>query len=74
MKTRLGVIAGAVVLALAIPARCQSVGESRSGNNAIAFRDISVIPMDTERVLPDQTVVVRNGKIVEIGPATLCRV
>ncbi|MFY9648197.1 MAG: amidohydrolase family protein [Terriglobales bacterium] len=70
MKTRLGVIAGAVVLALAIPARCQSVGESRSGTNAIAFRDISVIPMDTERVLPDQTVVVRNGKIVEIGPAT----
>jgi imidazolonepropionase-like amidohydrolase len=34
-----------------------------------AFEHVSVIPMDSERVLPDQTVVVRDGVIVAIGPA-----
>jgi imidazolonepropionase-like amidohydrolase len=34
----------------------------------VAFVNASVIPMDTERVLPDQTVVVAEGRIVAIGP------
>jgi imidazolonepropionase-like amidohydrolase len=38
--------------------------------NLIAFLHATVIPMDTERVLRDQTVVTANGKIVEIGPAS----
>ncbi len=32
-----------------------------------AFVSVNVIPMDRERVLTNQTVVVRNGVIVEIG-------
>ena len=36
---------------------------------AVAFVDVNVIPMDTERVLRHQTVIVRNGEIVEIGDA-----
>lgn len=40
----------------------------------IAFVHASVIPMDTERVLRDQTVVVADGKIVEIGPASAVKV
>ena len=34
-----------------------------------AFQNVNVIPMDEERVLGDQTVVVREGRIAEIGPA-----
>ena len=33
----------------------------------VAFVDVNVVPMDKERVLPHQTVMVRNGAIVEIG-------
>ena len=33
----------------------------------VAFTNVNVIPMDRERVLANQTVVVKNGLIVEIG-------
>ena len=35
----------------------------------VAFVDVNVIPMDKEYVLRNQTVIVRNGVIVEIGDA-----
>jgi imidazolonepropionase-like amidohydrolase len=35
----------------------------------IAFRDVTVVPMDAERVLPAQTVIVRGERIDMIGPA-----
>ena len=35
----------------------------------VAFVDVNVIPMDKERILPHQTVIVRNGTIAEIGNA-----
>ena len=34
-----------------------------------AFVNVTVIPMDRERALPDQTVVVENGRIAAIGPS-----
>ncbi|HYF22618.1 MAG TPA: hypothetical protein VD929_04385, partial [Caulobacteraceae bacterium] len=40
----------------------------------IAFVHASVVPMDRERVLADQTVVVVDGKIAEVGPAAKVRV
>lgn len=36
---------------------------------ATAFVDVTVLPMDGERVFEKQTVVVRDGRIAEIGPA-----
>lgn len=33
----------------------------------IVFKSVNVIPMDRETVLKDQTVVVRNGKIIAVG-------
>jgi imidazolonepropionase-like amidohydrolase len=36
---------------------------------SVAFVGVNVIPMDRERVLANQTVVVRNGVIAEIGDA-----
>lgn len=34
-----------------------------------AFVDVTVIPLDSERALPGQTVVVRDDRIAEIGPS-----
>ncbi len=39
-----------------------------------AFVGVNVIPMDSERILGNQTVVVRNGKITEIGNVTKIKV
>lgn len=36
---------------------------------AVAFINVNVIPMDRERVLKNQTVIVRDGRIAEIGDA-----
>jgi len=38
------------------------------GDSVVAFVDVSVIPMDRERVLAHQTVLVRGGRIVALGP------
>lgn len=34
-----------------------------------AFINVTVVPMDSERLLPDQTVVVQDGRIVTMGPS-----
>jgi len=64
MNVRLSVLA-LCVLATA-PARAQ--------DTVIAFTDVTVIPMDRERAIPGQTVIVRGERIVEIGPASRVRV
>ncbi|MBM3745118.1 MAG: hypothetical protein FJW34_04920, partial [Acidobacteria bacterium] len=35
----------------------------------MAFVDVNVVPMDAERVLERHTVIVRDGRIAEVGPA-----
>lgn len=42
-------------------------------NAAVAFVNVNVIPMTGERVLREQTVVVRDGRISAIGPAKRTR-
>ena len=42
--------------------------------NAVAFVHAAVVPMDRERVLPDQTVVVVDGRIAALGPASKVKV
>jgi imidazolonepropionase-like amidohydrolase len=39
----------------------------------IAFVDVAVVPMDRERVLRNQTVIIRDGRIAEIGPSATLR-
>jgi imidazolonepropionase-like amidohydrolase len=58
----------------ASPARAQtgpsaSLAEVPPQTGVTAFVDVSVIPMDRERVLEHQTVVVRDGRIAALGPA-----
>ena len=40
----------------------------------VAFTNVSVLPMDRETVLSGQTVVIRDGKIAELGAAAAVRV
>jgi hypothetical protein len=44
--------------------------ENPDGANQIAFVNVNVVPMDSERVLNEQTVIVRDGLIAEMGPTT----
>ena len=53
---------------MSVPTSRSEEPASRTG--LIAFVHATVIPMDEERVLRDQTVVTANGRIVEIGPAS----
>jgi len=52
------------LLLIVAPARAQTV----------AFVDVNVIPMDKERVLQHQTVIVRNGVITDIGDTKRIRI
>jgi len=68
MRTLVRVILIVALLTLALPAWSQSRSESNSRDNTTVFRDIAVVPMDTERALTHQNVVVQAGKIVTVGP------
>jgi imidazolonepropionase-like amidohydrolase len=39
-----------------------------------AITNVTVVPMDRERLIPNQTVIVRNGRISAIGPAARTKV
>jgi imidazolonepropionase-like amidohydrolase len=65
MRLALGILAS-TLLALA-PVRA-------AAQEAVAFTHVTVIPMDRERVLVDQTVLVRGGRIAAVGPAASVRV
>ncbi|HEX2442401.1 MAG TPA: amidohydrolase family protein, partial [Vicinamibacterales bacterium] len=62
-----------LMLAVTAPYAVQSIESAQSGqaaDAAFAFVNVSVIPMDRETVLADQTVVVRGKTIGSIGPAS----
>lgn len=44
------------------------------GQQATAFVGANVVPMDRERVLEDQTIIVRDGRIVALGPRSTTEV
>ena len=47
---------------------------AHTDTSVVAFLHVTVIPMDRERSLPDQTVIVRDARIVAIGPASKVKV
>jgi imidazolonepropionase-like amidohydrolase len=68
MKTALTILTGAVAIAaLAGPIGAQST-QVRPYENVTAFTNVNAVPMDTERVLENWTVVVGDGKIIATGP------
>jgi imidazolonepropionase-like amidohydrolase len=52
---------------------CQNTADTAPAPETVAaalvFEHANVIPMDQERVLEDQTVLIRDGRIEEVGPA-----
>ncbi len=44
-------------------------GAPAAAQNAYAITDVTVVPMDSERLVPGQTVIVRDRRIAAIGPA-----
>lgn len=66
-----------VLLAVAIVALAfglSAIKARAQQSPTIAFVGVNVVPMDRERVIERQTVLVRDGRIVEIGPAPRVRV
>lgn len=56
--------------ALALAAACGGAEPpAEPAGPVTAFTNVTVVPMDSERVIPAQTVVVRGDRIAEIGPA-----
>ena len=47
---------------------------SAAAAQTVVFENVNVIPMDRERVLAQQTVIVRDGRIGQIGPAASVKV
>src|SRR4051812_42412989 len=45
-----------------------------SAAEVVAFVNVNVVPMDRERILEGQTVIVRDGRIAEIAPASKAKV
>ncbi|HYH79949.1 MAG TPA: amidohydrolase family protein [Longimicrobium sp.] len=63
-----------LVPALAVALASCAPPQPVSDTTITAFVGVSVVPMDTERVLGNQTVVVRGDRIVQVGPAASVRV
>jgi len=68
MKIRNGLII-LIIVTPVLSAIAQGVGKQ-----VTAFVNVNVIPMDQERVLKEQTVVVRDGRIAEIGAVNRVKV
>jgi hypothetical protein len=57
-----------IIFSLILLAVSAAVGQSNPlDSKTTAFVGVNVIPMDKERVLQNQTVIVKNGLIAEIG-------
>jgi imidazolonepropionase-like amidohydrolase len=64
-----------VLLATALAAPLLPGHEPRSAAPGVyAFVDVTVLPMDRERILTGQTVIIRDGRIAALGPSTSVRV
>jgi len=64
-----------IIFSLILLAVSAAVGQSNPlDSKTTAFVGVNVIPMDKERVLQNQTVIVKNGLIAEIGDARKIKV
>ena len=78
MKTDTAVLLGAVVVSGSMLAASRTpvapdpssiLAAAQSAPEAVAFTNVNVVPMDSERVLTDQTVLVERGRIRRLGSA-----
>jgi imidazolonepropionase-like amidohydrolase len=75
MREKLWQLCAAALLLLGCGGRAgTSLAPAQPKEQEVAFVNVSVVPMDAERVLTGQTVLVRGERIVELGPASKVRV
>ena len=67
-------IARLILLIVAVLLIAPTLSFTQSANREIAFINVNVMPMDSNRVLKEQTVLVRGDRIVEVGPASRVKV
>src|SRR5260370_5955713 len=60
-------LALALVHCASRPSRTQRPANDRA--SVVAFVGVTVVPCDRDRVIEDQTVVVRDGRIIALGPS-----
>jgi CubicO group peptidase (beta-lactamase class C family)/imidazolonepropionase-like amidohydrolase len=71
MNKKMAALFAIILLAgVSTPAGKSRQTESEKNTPVFAFINVNVIPMDRERVLTNQVVIVRDGRIAEIGDAS----
>src|SRR5678815_3140081 len=66
---------GATIFQVAFgTSKVQPRPRSADAPQSIAFVNVNVVPFDRERILEGQTVIVRDGRIAQIGPASKIKV
>jgi imidazolonepropionase-like amidohydrolase len=63
-----------LVLWAILTAACASPSPAQPAPSLYAITNVTVVPMDRERRVPNQTVIVRGGRIETVGPAGRVRV
>ena len=46
----------------------------KAASQPVAFIGVNVVPMDRERIIENQTVIIRDGRIAEIGPSSKVKI
>jgi hypothetical protein len=58
-----------VILLATVGGNAALLAQAKPDTGTIAIVGATLIPMDRERTVPDQIVLVRDGRIVAVGPA-----
>ncbi|MEW6212638.1 MAG: amidohydrolase, partial [Acidobacteriota bacterium] len=61
------------LLALLVFAFSPAAAQSQK-SQPVAFIHVNVVPMDSERIIENQTVIIRDGRIAEIGPSAKVKI
>lgn len=74
MRTKLFLIVLLCLVLNSLTLNGKALPDRQKRSDTTAFIEVNVIPADEERILERQTVIVRDGKIAEIGPSSEIRV
>ncbi len=72
--SRLRILASGIVLLPLTAGSAVAPQSSPPANSPIVFLNVNVVPMDAERILENQTVIVRGEKIDLVGPSNTSEV
>jgi len=64
-------LTGIVLVIVIMASMVTGWSKAEEAGDIIVFTNVNVIPMDEERVLSDQTVIIRDGRINKVGSTSL---